>query len=259
VDTLSQLPVRQRSGRAQPLARFLHEQVDVRTLAAISGILAALACWVATRIPPSDPPPRQTTPGDVEPVAHAVRAPASDGRHPVGRSDPHHDLRVAAAARELLDHRAPGFRDDCSGYVASVLDAADALHVDAAATVAVFHADALARDALHHDPEPWVGDLVFFDNTWDRNGNGRMDDLRTHIAVVVDVEPDGTIVMAHKGSDRRLIRMNLFHPGEREGPDGQVWNSWLRRTGDRGNPLGHYRTGQLWSGFAHLPSHDERW
>ena len=68
-----------------------------------------------------------------------------------------------------------------------------------------------------------------------------------------DVEPDGTVVMAHKGSDRRLIRMNLFHPELGESPDERPWNSWLRRTGDRGNPLGLYRTGELWSGFGHRP------
>lgn len=216
----------------------------MRLFAALTGLLAALAVFTG----PLMVQPRPTPPRSPPPPAALTQPP-----RPPPAAAVLHDFRVATSARELLTRRARGFRDDCSGFVASVLAAVNALHVPSQATVAVFRADAESRDAVHHDPIPIVGDLVFFDNTWDRNGNGRMDDPDTHIAVVVDVEPDGTVVMAHKGSDRRLIRMNLLHPNAGASPDGRPWNSWLRRTGDRGNPLGLYRTGQLWSGFGRRP------
>lgn len=225
----------------------------MRDLLALTGVLLALAVWVFVQIPRPEPPEPGPPPVEApHPAAEAqVPEPSAVGTVRLYETS----LAIAAAARDLLTRRDRAYRDDCSGYVASALDEAGVLEplgVPEQATVAVFYADAEKRDAVHHNPIPAIGDLAFFDNTWDRDGNGRMDDRRTHIALVVDVEPDGTVVMAHKGSDRRLIRMNLLHPSERHGPDGVEWNSWLRRTGDRGNPLGMYRTGELWSGFASL-------
>lgn len=165
-------------------------------------------------------------------------------------------LRIAAAARSALARRPKGFRNDCSGYVSAALTAADlfdASGLSRDARVADYWAWLEGEGAIHHNPIPVIGDLAFFDNTHDRDGNGRMDDKRTHIAIVVDVEPDGTVVLAHKGTNYALIRMNLLHPTEKESPDGTPWNSFLRRTGDRGNPLGMYRTAALWSGFGTLP------
>lgn len=221
----------------------------MRVLAAIAGVLAALTLFVAVLAEPSALPDAELTAPEVvaEEVAW-VSEPAAD-------EVSFDDLAVAGAARRGLERRASGFRNDCSGFVAGVLsevDRLESLEIPDQATVAVFRENAEQRGAVHHNPEPSIGDLVFFDNTWDRNGNGRMDDKNTHIAIVVDVEPDGTIVMAHKGSDHRLIRMNLHHPLDRHSPDELEWNSWLRRTGDRGNPFGMYLTGALWSGFAHV-------
>lgn len=227
----------------------------MREILAISGSVLALGLWVHLQLPRPTAPTH--APPAPEPTPNAAEAHAPEVAEP-GTVRLHDDsLQIAAAARLRLESRDRAYRNDCSGYVAAALDEVgilEGLAVPPSATVAVFYADAEARGAVHHDPIPAIGDLVFFDNTWDRDGNGRMDDKRTHIAIVVDVEPDGTVVMAHKGSDYRLIRMNLFHPTERHSPDGVEWNSWLRRTGDRGNPLGMYRTGELWSGFASLAS-----
>ncbi|MCA9567617.1 MAG: hypothetical protein KC656_07230 [Myxococcales bacterium] len=223
----------------------------MRELGALIAGLAVLTFWVSANVPvrePSAPAPVAPEPADAAARAHTPDAPGTVRLHDAS-------LRIASAARARLEQRDRSFRNDCSGYVASALDEAGVLErlgVARDATVAVFYAEAEARGAVHHDPVPAIGDLAFFDNTWDRDGDGKMDDHRTHIAVVVDVEPDGTVVMAHKGSDYRLIRMNLLHPMDRESPDGVEWNSWLRRTGDRGNPLGMYLTGTLWSGFASL-------
>ncbi len=36
-----------------------------------------------------------------------------------------------------------------------------------------------------------LGDLVFFDNTYDRNGDGKFDDRITHVGIVVGFDKEG--------------------------------------------------------------------
>jgi hypothetical protein len=161
-------------------------------------------------------------------------------------------LDVAAAARALVRRSRPpsGFRDDCSGFVSAVYTAAG---IPMDGSVAQLYAVAERAGVLHHNPVPTVGDLAFFDNTHDRNGNRRWDDLRTHIAAVVDVEPDGTVVLAHKGSERALIQMNLLPDRIAVHEDGdRLYNSFLRRKSLADGRWELNLTGELWSGFAHV-------
>jgi hypothetical protein len=230
--------------------------MTVRSLFAIFAGLAALTTWTALQATPDPPPPPSET-GSAEPAdedaTERVAQPVAGDEVSIRLHDA--SLSIASAARDALDRPPRGFRRDCSGYVSGALKAADALELAGVpddARVIDFWTQAEADGRLHHNPIPAIGDLAFFDNTHDRDGNGRMDDLRTHIAIVVDVEPDGTVVLAHKGSRYALIRMNLLHPTERHSPDDVEWNSFLRRSGDRGNPLGMYKTAELWSGFASL-------
>jgi hypothetical protein len=162
-------------------------------------------------------------------------------------------LDVASAARELVarPRPPPGFRDDCSGFVSAIFTAAG---IPMTGNTASLYARAEEEGLVHHDPIPTVGDLAFFDNTHDRNGNGRWDDERTHIAVVVDVEPDGTILLAHHGSERALIRMNLLPEsiGVHEAEDGRLLNSWLRRRSPSDGGWDLRLTGLLWTAFAEV-------
>lgn len=158
---------------------------------------------------------------------------------------------VAEAARHWLDHRPRGFRDDCSGFVMASLDRAG---LPLAGNTASFWELAREHGAVHRHKEPRVGDLAFFDDTYDRNGNGRLDDELSHIAVVIDVAKDGTVLMAHSGTSRgrTTLTMNLHHPDVRHAEDGAVLNDYLRakRSGD---PKGtRYLAGELWRGFATL-------
>lgn len=109
----------------------------------------------------------------------------------------------------------------------------------------------------HHQRRPTPGDLAFFDNTYDRNGNRRRDDDLTHVAVVLDVDRDGTITLAHDGTSRgrTTLVMNLLHPDEPE-RDGHLINAPLRarRKGDPADlPV---LASQLWRGFAAPPPPD---
>jgi len=141
------------------------------------------------------------------------------------------------------------YRDDCSGLVCAIHARAEIDLADRN-TAALFE---LAKDlGVHHRRrEPRPGDVVFFDNTYDRNGNHRLDDDLTHLAVVEAVAEDGTLTLVHRGS-RGVVRiyMNLHRPDEHADGDGRVLNSFLRvrRADDR--PGTRYLTGELWRGNA---------
>ncbi len=140
------------------------------------------------------------------------------------------------------------FRYDCSGMV-------NVAHYKAGIDLRGQNSEgmlALARElGVDHKGPPRVGDVVFFDNTYDRNKNGRLDDALTHVAVVEDVDSDGTVHLVHKGS-KGVVRivMNPEHPEERLGPDGKEWNDWLRarKKGDSKNTP--YLAGQMFVGSA---------
>ncbi|MBT3219517.1 MAG: CHAP domain-containing protein [Proteobacteria bacterium] len=155
---------------------------------------------------------------------------------------------VVRAARHYLSHRPK--RDDCSGFVEAVFDR---LGLDFNGSVSMMWDQAKSSGAVHHRKRPRIGDLIFFDNTHDNNGNQRWDDPLTHIAVVIDVEPDGTIVFAHGGTGRGRTtgRMNLQHPSTHS-HDEFILNDYLRRSSPRDPPRTTYLAGELWRGFATL-------
>lgn len=157
--------------------------------------------------------------------------------------------RVAKVAAYTLDHWPRGFRDDCSGFVEAVLAR---VGVPMRGSTRTFWQAADRLGWLHRKRFPRVGDLAFFDDTWDRNGNGERDDELSHVAIVLEVRDDGTIVLAHAGTSagRSRFAMNLFSPHDRYDDDGTRINDALRRSGD-GSSRGTL-AGELLRGFATL-------
>lgn len=162
---------------------------------------------------------------------------------------------VAEAARHYLGDKSlrckgEAYRADCSGFV-------NAAYARAGFDLGLRNSKGLNELARENDVDhrrrPLVGDVVFFDDTYDVNGNGRNDDPLSHVAVVESVDDDGTVHLIHMGS-KGVVRivMNLDHPDEAVGPEGQPWNSFLRakREGDARST--RYLAGQLWHGFASL-------
>ncbi|MBN2693748.1 C40 family peptidase [bacterium] len=75
---------------------------------------------------------------------------------------------------------------------------------------------------------PKKGDFIFFDNTHDRNNDGKINDYYTHIAIVVDVEDNGTVHYIHKsGSGINLQMLNTTLANQKMDGKRQV-NSYLR-------------------------------
>jgi hypothetical protein len=69
---------------------------------------------------------------------------------------------------------------------------------------------------LHRGPVVQAGDLVFFDNTWDYNGDGLVNDPLTHVGIVERVESNGTIVFISRvaGAIERYMRRKHWRDGE---------------------------------------------
>lgn len=201
----------------------------------------------------SPAPPLVPTPA--EPIASVPDPTPSVVDVPPARPKPrkNQQTQLARSARHYLRVSPPSsFRADCSGFVCAVYDHAGG---ELSGNTSSMWALAKSTGRVHHRKIPALGDLVFFDNTYDRNKNRRLDDGLTHIGVVIEVLDDGTILIAHSGTSkgRTTLRLNLKHPSQHLSLDGNVMNDFLRRKKDS-DPRGtKYLAGELWRGFATLP------
>jgi len=118
----------------------------------------------------------------------------------------------------------------------------------------------MGREAnvLYDLPLPQVGDLIFWDNTWDADHNKKWDDQLTHVGLVVWVWPDGTVEYVHEDYARgiTIARMNLFVPATQwavaDNGTRVELNSPLRmRSQEYLNP-GVTLSSQLFRGFGRL-------
>lgn len=92
------------------------------------------------------------------------------------------------------------------------------------------------KGLLHRNNYPVPGDLIFWDNTWDRNRNGLVDDPLTHIGLVISCDDAGNIEYFHHHIALGYVieKMNLKRPDVyRETVDGKsiVVNNAIRARG----------------------------
>lgn len=160
---------------------------------------------------------------------------------------------VANVARHYRDARPELSMATCNGLV---LDIFRDVGTPVRGNVRMLYADMRAKGWVHQRKVPAVGDVVFFDSTYDRNRNGKQDDPLSHIAVVISVDSDGTVHMVHHGSRGITpLTLNLHHPSTRRSTEGKALNSWLGASGYARD--GHRLAGELWRGFA-TPQPDGR-
>jgi hypothetical protein len=117
--------------------------------------------------------------------------------------------------------------------------------------VRLIHAHVRKEGTFHQGPVVQPGDLVFFNNTWDYNGDGKVNDPLTHVGVVERQEPDGTVIFISRvaGAIERY-RMNLALPHVHETADGRILNDYLRRKDVIDPADTGYLTGELFAQFA---------
>jgi hypothetical protein len=148
------------------------------------------------------------------------------------------------------------FRYDCSGYVRGMFWAAglDLMGEGGDADdngVRIIFKYVERHGHNHFRKKPRRGDLVYFDNTWDKNGNGKLDDPLTHIGLVEEVDEDGTIHILHR-ANRGIVRdvMNLTRPRDLKDEQGKELNAYLRPKGRRDPPATPHLMSELFAGFG---------
>jgi hypothetical protein len=117
--------------------------------------------------------------------------------------------------------------------------------------VRLIYAHIQQQGTFHQGPGARPGDLIFFNDTWDYNGDGKVNDPLTHIGIVERQESDGTIVFISRvaGAVERY-HMNLGLPHVHRTVNGRLLNDYIRRkeAGDPAN-IGHL-TGELFAIFG---------
>jgi hypothetical protein len=114
-----------------------------------------------------------------------------------------------------------------------------------------------AQNVLHRDALPRPGDIIFWDNTWDANGDGSLDDdPLTHAGVVMSVDADGTIHYVHEHVIKGVVveSMNLLRPRDYYSPQGRIINNAMAMNSGisrRDNPP-HWTSGDLWDSFGDI-------
>jgi hypothetical protein len=146
---------------------------------------------------------------------------------------------------------------DCAGVTRAVflkhgIDLYDtAADVPNANGVRLIYDHVRQQGILYQGPATQPGDLVFFDNTWDFNGDGEWNDPLTHVGIVERIEPDGTVVFISRVADAiQRYRMNLRHPQIHKTAEGRILNDYIRRKlptdpGHRGR-----LTGELFASYG---------
>ena len=175
--------------------------------------------------------------------------------------------RIVAAARSMLGRtslvvRGRSFLYDCTGTILAIYYQAgiDLLpYFDRVSGNGVMRLYKIGQQSnllyTTHYPQP--GDVIFWDNTYDMNGDGKWDDPLTHAGVVIDVRPDGTIDYVHQNYAQGIVieQMNLLHPSEnRRLENGRevVINSPMRMRSEVYMNPSLIFSGQLFRCFAQL-------
>jgi hypothetical protein len=194
-------------------------------------------------------PPTSTT---------SLRSPFDDPLPDDGDVERQSRLRLAAAAAASVGDRplivgGVRYRFDCSGVAAGIYAKAG-FRVDdgtgSPSTRALYDVVRL-HGSLRRD-HPLPGDLVFFDDTWDSNGNGLRDDPLSHVGVVEKIFGDGTVLFVHRiGGKIVRWRLNPKRPRDRTDDSGRPLNQYLR---DAEGAFPAQTTGELFVAFGSLPA-----
>lgn len=143
--------------------------------------------------------------------------------------------------KNSLTVRGKKFNVDCTGGVLASYYAAG---IDLWPLMAPYKGNGVKRlynaledkDLVTTGAWPVPGDIVFWDNTWDTNKNGRADDYLTHAGLIISSDEEGNIEYFHHHIKKGYVieKMNLLNPDvDRKVVDGKtvIVNSWIRAAG----------------------------
>ncbi len=150
------------------------------------------------------------------------------------------------------------FKLDCIGTVSAIFYSADIdiqkhFNKYKGNGVSKFFYTLSDKNTLYKGKPPEIGDVIFWDNTWDRNNDGVIgNDPLTHAAVVVDIEEDGTIYYIHQNYVFGIIveKMNLLHPTVYKDENGKEINSPMYINSSLKKHPDHWLSGDLFRHFG---------
>jgi hypothetical protein len=147
---------------------------------------------------------------------------------------------------------------DCSGFVSAVFKSADVGNFEALTSnvegengVKIMYKALERAKKIYRKKIPNVADIIFFDNTYDSNKNGKIDDALTHVGIVLSVDDNGTITYIHSSVSGGVTRdyVNLYQP-DTETLNGNAINSKLRVWKATDPPETRYLAGELINAFG---------
>ncbi len=130
--------------------------------------------------------------------------------------------------RHHLMFKGKRFPFDCSGYVRGVYYAAgiDLFQENRKNKngCEIIYLTLQKKTRVFHEGLPLKGDVIFFDNTYDANRDGQVNDKLSHVGIVTAVDANGTVSFLHRSS--RGIRKGYLN---RSRPTDRKTNSYLRQ------------------------------
>ncbi|MCK6512967.1 C40 family peptidase [Myxococcota bacterium] len=168
---------------------------------------------------PSQPSASITPPS--QPITEAPKQPMSPG--PADEETWALRRQIVSIAQSGLGKRwircgaGMRLRRDCSGWVRCVyshmrLDVMRPPDPHDANGVLLTKRFVDAFGTFHKAQLPALGDLVFWHYTYDKNRNGLLDDLWTHIGIVEEIDTNGRIAVLHYDGKVKRVYMHLSKP-----------------------------------------------
>ena len=125
------------------------------------------------------------------------------------------------AGKKTITVRGRRFRTDCSGVVTALyyyagIDLQKHYPEYTGSGTQRIYKMLEERDLLEETWLPQTGDIIFWDNTYDKNNNGKRDDLLTHIGMVVERDKFGNIKYIHHNYLNGIVieYMNIRYKNE---------------------------------------------
>jgi hypothetical protein len=126
--------------------------------------------------------------------------------------------RYVMGKQELVI-RGKRFNMDCTGTILAIyyyagIDLARDFNRYTGNGVTRLYRSLEAEQLLYDTRHPVTGDIIFWDNTYDRNEDGKWNDPLTHVGMVMNVSADGNVEYVHLNYRRGIIieNMNLRQP-----------------------------------------------
>ena len=208
---------------------------------------------ISRRIQPSPRPIVAPVQIQAKPVAYAST---------VSNEAPENTLQYMASlvGQPYAKRDGKSYRNDCSGTTRAIYDSLGIslgyAPSNAGENDATTIYNSVLKNGLIDQKNVAPLDLIFFDNTYDRNNNGKLDDKLTHVGVVEKIFPDKTILFVHyMGKSIIRSRMNLLFPDLQHHPQSRERvNHLLRRASRKHKGLS---AAKLFAGFGRFNIKDQ--